>query len=106
MSRQEQLACIFCGRSIIRDKVDLDKYDNWDIEWKVLQVREMLPGPGRGHKGKTLSHGFPAIPEESLSIIDMKDNPEYYDIVDAIRRRLTKIVRAYIEAGIIDKADL
>ena len=106
MARQEQIACIFCGKSVIREKIDLEKYDNWDIDWKVLQIREILPGPGRGKKVKGKSYGFPVVPEESLSIVEMVDNVEYKDIVEAIKGRLIKIVRGYIEAGIISKDEI
>ena len=106
MATQEQIGCIFCGRSVIRERIDLEKFDNWDIDWKVLQVREILAGPGRGHKGKSREHGFPAIDEESLSIVQMVESGDYSEVVDAIKGRLVKIVKAYIEAGIISKDDL
>ena len=106
MARQEQIACIFCGKSVIREKIDLEKFENWDINWNVLQVREILPGPGRGKKGKGKGYGFPVVPEESLSIIEMAENAEYKEIVEAIKRRLIKIVKAYIEARIISKEEI
>jgi len=107
MPKQEQIACIFCGKSVVRERIDLSKYENWDVDWVVFQVREMLPGPGRGHKGKSDGkYGFPAIREEGLSILQMKDDAEYGEIVEAIRKRLIKIVKAYIKAGIIKRTEL
>ncbi|TET28338.1 MAG: hypothetical protein E3J73_01085 [Candidatus Bathyarchaeum sp.] len=106
-NRQEQVACIFCGRCVIRDRLDLDKVSTvWDIGYKVLQVREMLAGPGRGHKGKNKGSGFPVIPEESLSIVELAQDSSYDDLVEALKSRLLLIVKAYIEAGIIDKSEI
>jgi len=106
MARQEQIACIFCGKSVIKEKIDWEKFDNWDINWIVRQIREMLPGPGRGKRGKNKNVGFPAVPSEGLSIVQMAADPAYADVVSAIKRRLLKIVKAYVEAGIIKKSEL
>ena len=106
MVTQEQVSCIFCGKNVIREKLDLVKMSNWSIDWKVLQVREIRAGPGRGHRIKGEGYGFPAIPEESLSILEMIDDGGYVDLVGAIKNRLTKIVKAYIDAGIINKEEL
>ena len=106
MSKQEQVACIFCGRNVIRERLNLESFENWSIDWKVLQVREMLAGPGRGHKIKGEGFGFPVIPEESLSILEMIDDGGYADLVEAIKGRLLLIVKAYINAGIISKEEI
>jgi len=84
----------------------LSKFDNWSIDWVVLQVREMLAGPGRGKRIKGTDYGFPAIKEEGLSIIEMLDHEEHREVVEAIKGRLVKIVRAYLAAGIIEKEEL
>jgi len=106
LDRQEQVACIFCGRCVIRDKLSLDKMLSWDIAWKVLQVREVLAGPGRGKKGKDRSTGFPVVEEDSLSILQMSEDPEYAGLVEAIKGRLIMIVKAYINAGLISKDEI
>lgn len=103
---QEQIACIFCGRSAIKGKINWDHFDNWDIDWTVRQIRQMLAGPGRKHKGKNRDTGFPAIEAQGLSIVEMAKDPAYDDIVKAIKGRLIKIVLAYIKAGIITKEEL
>ena len=105
MGRQEQVACVFCGKSVIRERLSLESFENWSIDWKVLQVREMLAGPCRGKKGKDRSTGFPVVPEESLSILQMAENEEYDNLVEAIRNRLVMIVKAYIKAGLISKEE-
>jgi len=99
---QEQIACIFCGKSVIKDKINWDNFDNWSIDWTVRQVRQMLAGPGRKHKGKQPGTGFPAIKEQGLSIVKMNEDESCQYMVNAIKKRLLKIVRAYIDAGIID----
>lgn len=106
MATQEQLACIFCGRSILLSRISPETFENWDIDWKVLQTREILAGPGRGKTIKGRGHGFPVLEGQSLSILEMAENNVHPDIVEGIKSRLTRIVKAYIEAGIIDRASL
>lgn len=106
MARQEQIACIFCGKSTIMDRIDWDKFDNWSIEWTVRQMREVLPGPGRGKRGKNPHSGWPAIKEEGLNVLEMAKDPNYEHVVKAIKSRLLKIVKAYISAGIISKEEI
>ena len=104
MPEQEQLACIFCGRNVILNRIDLNKLDNWDISWKVLITRDILPGPGRGNRGKKLGTGFPAIDSKSLPITEMVDT--HPEVVEAIKKRLVKIVRGYVKAGIISPSEI
>lgn len=106
MSYQEQLGCIFCGKATLLSKIKPETFTNWGIDWKVLQVREILPGPGRGNTTRGRGYGFPVLDEESMSIIEMIENNVHPEIVEGIKTRLTKIVKAYIEAGIIDRASL
>ena len=106
MPTQEQIACIFCGKSVIKERMNLERWSNWDISWVVRQVREILPGPGRGHKGKSRNYGFPAIKSEGLSILGMIELGEYDEYVDAIKNRLIMIVNGYIEAGIINREEI
>ncbi|MHA1262901.1 MAG: hypothetical protein ACTSSA_12555 [Candidatus Freyarchaeota archaeon] len=104
MAQQKELACIFCGRSKPLKTIDLDKFENWSIDWAVLQTREILPGPGRGKRVK--GGGFPAIKTEGLSILDMLEDEEYAEYVEAIKKRLIMIVKAYLDAGIIKKSEI
>ena len=106
MPTQEQIACIFCGKSTLKDNINWLNWENWSIDWTVRQVREMLPGPGRGKKGKNEKSGFPAIPAQGLSIIQMATIPAYAEIVAVIKKRLITIVRAYVQAGIIKRSEL
>ena len=106
MPTQEQLACVFCGKSVPLSRIYPKTFENWDITWKIRQVREILPGPGRGIKVKGRGYGFPALEGQGLSILEMIENNVHPEIVEGIKSRLTKIVKAYIEAGIINPSDI
>jgi len=75
-------------------------------------VRTQAAGPGRGHTKAQLNEkgqehgGFKLIQGEGLSILEMVDDPTYADLVDGIKRRLTKIIKAYIAAGVVNLEDL
>lgn len=103
MSYQEQLACVFCGKANLISKIKPETFENWGIDWKVFQVREILPGPGRGNEIKGRGYGFPVLENECLSILEMIENNVHPELVEGIKHRLTKIVKAYLEAGIIDR---
>jgi hypothetical protein len=107
MPTQEQVGCIFCGKSALKDRLNLEKLaTNYSIDWNVLQVRTCLPGPGRGKKGKNGTTGWPLIESACKSIVELAADPEYADLVEAIKSRLIMITRAYIQAGIIKKEEL
>ena len=103
LSRQERVVCIFCGTSVLKDRLNLANMEDWDIGWDVLQVRAIEAGPGRGKEG---AGGFPRIPEESMSILELAEHPEHADLVYAIKTRLIKMVQGYIKAGIISKEEI
>jgi len=114
MASQEYLSCIYCGRSkpVQTIRKNLEGFNSFDISWKILQVREVHPGPGRGITKAKLKErgqdhgGFTVIREQSLSVIDMAKDPEYSDLLEGIRSRLIMITKAYIQAGIIKKEEL
>lgn len=107
MSTQEQVGCIFCGRSALKSRIKLEALaTNYSIDWNVLQVRACLAGPGRKHKGKNKTTGWPLIDAACKSIVELAADPEYTDLVEAIKSRLIMITRAYIQAGIIKKEEL
>jgi len=92
--------------------MNLKHFESFDINWKVLQVRTQSAGPGRGitkakltEKGKEHG-GFKLVEGAGLSIKELLENPSYSDLVEGIRLRLAKIVRAYLDAGIITENDL
>jgi len=107
MSTQEQVGCIFCGRSALKSRINLEALStNYSIDWNVLQVRACLAGPGAGKKGKNASTGWPRIEAACKSIVELAEDPAYTDLVEAIKSRLIMITRAYIQAGIIKKEEL
>lgn len=107
MSTQEQVGCIFCGKASLKDRLNLEALaNNYSIDWNVLQVRACLPGPGAGKKGKNASTGWPLIEAACKSIVELNADPKYANLVEALKKRLIMIVKAYIEAGIIKKEEL
>lgn len=107
MPTQEQVGCIFCGKAGLKDRIDLEKLaTNYSIDWNVLQVRDVLAGPGRGNRGKNKGTGWPLIESECRSIVELAADPAYADLVEAIKNRLIMITKAYIGAGIIKREEL
>ena len=107
MSTQEQVGCIFCGKAGMKDRLNLEAIaNNYSIDWNVLQVRACLAGPGRKHKGKNTTTGWPLIESACKSIVELAADPEYADLVEAIKSRLTMIVKEYIRVGIIRIEDI
>ena len=72
-------------------------------DYPIVQLREVLPGPGRGHKGKGRG-GWPVI--GGLSITEVLEDPEYSDLGLQVKDRLIAIVRSYMRAGIISTDDI
>ena len=68
-----------------------------------MQIREVLPGPGRGHKGKGRG-GWPVT--GTLSIVEVLGDPEYADLGLQVKDRLIAIVRSYMRAGIISPEEI
>jgi len=89
--------------------MNLNHFGSFDIDWKILQVRTQSAGPGRGitkAKLKGKEHGGFKLVEGSLSIKEMLENTSYSDLTEGIKLRLVKIVKAYLDAGIITENDL
>jgi len=104
------LRCCFCGNSKpIRSK----KYDGGRLrlgaltvdpsDYPIVQIRDIQPGPGRGHKGKGQG-GWPVT--GTLSIVEVVEHPEYADLGLQVKDRLIAIVRSYMKAGIISTDDI
>ena len=104
------LRCCFCGNS---KPIHSKKYDGGILrlgaltvdpsDYPIVQLREVLPGPGRGHKGK--GQGGLHV-TGTLSIVEVLDDPEYADLGLQVKDRLTAIVRSYVRAGIISLEDI
>jgi len=104
------LRCCFCGNS---KPIHSSKYDGGILrlgaltvdpsDYPIVQLREVQPGPGRGHKGKGRG-GWPVI--GTLSITEVLEDPEYVDLGLQVKDRLIAIVRSYMRAGIISPEEI
>ncbi len=99
-----QLACIFCGRNRpLSRSFRLGDMTIPPDQYGIITIREVGPGPGRGHKGER-GEGLRTI--ERLNIREALEDPQHSDIAGQVRDRLITIVRSYIEAGIIDLGEI
>ena len=110
MPQQERVRCPFCSRSrALRSKkyeggiLRLSPLTTPPSEYGILEIREILPGPGRGHK-TVVGGGFPII--ATYSIVEMLNNPEYEPHAQDILARFKAIVKDYISTGVIDREEL
>jgi len=105
MSYHYYLTCVMCGKNTYLGRLKLESFDRFEGNWKLLQVREAAPGPGRGVKGKGVG-GFPIIKELGLDLREMIENPEHRALGLAVKGRILRIVREYIQNGIISKKEI
>jgi len=94
-----QLACPFCGRNRpLNSGFTLGELTIPPAEYGVITVREVGPGPGRGHVGER-GEGLRTI--ERLNIREAMADPQFAEISGQVKDRLVAIVRSYIGAGVI-----
>ncbi len=99
-----QLACLFCGRNRpLRRGFSLGELTIPPDQYGIITIREVGPGPGRGHKGERGS-GLRTVAR--LNISEALENPQFSDIAGQVRDRLIAIVRSYISAGIISPEEI
>ena len=99
-----QIACIFCGRNRpLSHGFSLGELTIPPDEYGVITIREVGPGPGRGHKGER-GEGLRTVAR--LNIKEALDDPEFSHIAGQVRDRLVAIVRSYMEAGVISMDDI
>jgi len=72
-------------------------------QYGIITIREVGPGPGRGHKGER-GEGLRTIGR--LNIREALEDPQFSGIAGQVRDRLIAIVRSYIRAGIISMEEL
>lgn len=101
MPKVYYLCCPFCGMTKPLQNIRLESFGKFDISWKTLHVREQHP---RERGGGSL--GFTLIPDECLSIVEMARRSEYRGYVEGIKLRLLKILRVYVQAGLISAEEL
>ncbi len=99
-----QLACLFCGRNRpLSSSFRLGEMTIEPSQYGVITIREVGPGPGRGHKGER-GEGLRTIGR--LNIREALEDPQYSDIAGQVRDRLIAIVRSYMEAGVISLEEI
>ena len=106
----DYLLCPFCSWSRLihsgRYEGGVLKLRDFEIEpadFNIIQIREALPGPGRGHKGSGVG-GFQVVDE--MTIQQMLEDPRYRELAGQVKRRLIRIVRSYMAAGILSVEEL
>jgi len=99
-----QLACPFCGRSrpLNRD-FSLGEMTIPPDQYGIITIREVGPGPGRGHKGER-GEGLRTI--DRLNIREALEDPQFSEIAGQVRDRLITIIRSYMRAGVISMDDI
>jgi len=99
-----QLACIFCGRNRpLSPSFSLGELTIAPAEYGVITIREVGPGPGRGHIGER-GEGLRTI--DRLNIKEALEDPQFSDIAGQVRDRLIAIVRSYMRAGVISMEEI
>lgn len=100
----QQLACIFCGRNRpLSRNFRLGDMTIPPDQYGIITIREVGPGPGRGHKGER-GEGLRTI--ERLNIREALEDPQFSGIAGQVRDRLITIVRSYMRAGVLTIEDL
>lgn len=104
------VVCLFClwnrpVRSLGPGGGELPFKDiTWDpADTPVIQIREVAPGPGRGHK-REATGGFRTLGE--LTLAQALEDPAYSALALYMKDRLIAIVRALISAGVVDPSEL
>lgn len=106
----DYLLCPFCSWSRLIHSgryeggvLQLRDFEIEPADFSIIHIREVLPGPGRGHKGSGVG-GFQVVDE--MTIQQMLEDPRYRELASQVKRRLIRIVRSYVAAGVIDPEEL
>jgi len=99
MVKIEYIACIVCGKTIVRNKFKNEGFKISPLDFRILQVREQ--------KGGRSEQGFFDIPEEGRTIEQLWNGSEADRlIVQEFKDRLLAVLRSYIQVGIIKHSEL
>ncbi|GAH04912.1 unnamed protein product [marine sediment metagenome] len=99
-----QLACPFCGRNRpLNSGFRLGELTIPPDEYGIITIREVGPGPGRGHVGER-GEGLRTI--DRLNIKEALADSQFSDISGQVRDRLIAIVRSYVRAGVISMEEI
>lgn len=99
-----QLACPFCGRNRpLKHDFSLGEMTIPPSQYGIITIREVGPGPGRGHKGES-GEGLRTI--DRMNIREALEDPQFSEIAGQVRDRLITIVRSYMRAGVISMEEI
>ena len=108
----DYLLCPFCSWTrLIHSSLyegGVLKLRDFEIEpadFNIVQFREPNPGPGRGRKEKGVG-GFKAVGGMTIQDMMADEDPEYQELAIQLKRRLVRIVRSYMAAGILSVEEL
>jgi len=106
MSETAYIKCPFCGfNKVLYSDSYMDGEFRWSIsslpptEESIIEIKEALAGPGRGHKIKGMG-GFQVV--ESLNIVEMLNDDRYAEKAEEILGILRRLFRDYISSGVFD----
>jgi len=114
----EYAVCPLCGlNKIMRSHKRLKKGKPEELRWPtidlhsafLLQVREgggKKAGTGAIGRGKAPGSGFHLIPEESLTLAQMLEDPTYSDILSQMKEQLLRVVKQSLELGFLEKSEI
>ncbi len=95
----EYLACIFCGKTIVKNKFKSEPFSIAPTDFRLIQVRDQVGG----RKGQ----GFFDVPEEGRTILDLWEGSKTdRSIAECLKERLLTIVKDYLDHGIISPSEL
>ena len=106
MSETAYIKCPFCGFNKV---LYSDSYPDGEFrfsgsalppsETSIIEIKEALAGPGRGHKIKGMG-GFQVV--ETLNIIEMLNEDRYSEQAEHILKILKHIFDDFIRVGLFD----
>ena len=105
MKGLEYLVCIFCGKNSHLSRLRPEAFDSFSGDWDILQVREALPGPGRGRREKGKG-GFVIDRDRSLTISEMLESQGHRELALSVKGKLLRIVAEYLRLGVITMEEL
>jgi hypothetical protein len=99
LGKVEYLACILCGKTIVKDKFKSEPFSIAPTDFRILQVRDQVGG----RKGQ----GFFDVPEEGRTILDLwKGSKADRSIAECLKERLLTVLKDYLDHGIISVSEL
>lgn len=108
--RVSYIRCPYCAFSSVLysqkyegGKFRLGELKTAPSEFPIIEIREALPGPGRGHKGRGRG-GIQIV--ETLDIVQALEHQEYSDIATQVKHRIINIIRSYIDASVINEEEI